>query len=122
MSEDSIATAKPRAWYRQKVVLFVSGSILIAIVLVMVSLALYASSGAAQLDLSRPGYKSVQSKIDQTRSFESFPASGPVNRKVMEDFEKSFERQIKSVDSTDAFSPDALEDQSLGIDAPPAGE
>lgn len=122
MSEENTMDNKRPVWYRQKVVLFVSGSIIIALLLVVVSLALYASSGAAQLDLSRPGYKSVQSQVDQAGSFESFSASGPVNRKVIEEFEKSFEKQIKSVDGTDVFSPSTLDDQTLGIDAPPVSE
>ncbi len=120
MSEDQ----KPIhvAWYRQGIVLFVSGGIVIALLLVTVSLALYASSGAAQLDLSRPGFKSAQSQLDQSGSFESFPASGPVNRQVIEDFERIYQKQKKLVDSTDVFSGSALEPQTLGIDAPDANE
>ena len=66
-------------WRKNQLVVFVSGSIVVALILVVVSMALYASSGAAQLDLSRPGYQSVQDKVDRTDTFQSFSANGPVN-------------------------------------------
>lgn len=110
------------SWYRQKVVLFITGSIIVALLLVIVSMALYASSGAAQLDLSRPGYKSVQSQLDQSENFEGYPASGPVNKQVIEDFNKTYQKQTRSVDNTEVFSGSALDAQSLGIDAPSADE
>jgi hypothetical protein len=111
----------PRSWYRRNFAVFIGGSIVIAFLLVLVSMALYASSGAAQLDLSRPGYKSVQDKVNRTDSFESFPASGAVDNKTIEQFLGLYKRQVKPVDNTDAFNVSALEDQALGIDAPPIG-
>lgn len=109
-------------WYRHSIVAFVGASIIIACVLVTISMALYASSGAAQLDLSRPGYKSVQSKVSQPTSFESFSADGQVNKKVVEDFEAIYNRQTKSVEGGDALSGGPLDDQALGIEAPGADE
>ena len=118
MSEDSEHNSKHKPWYQMRIVLFVSVSIFVAFVLVVISMALYISSGSAQLDLSRPGYTAVQSKLDQTGSFEGFPVTGSVNKKVIDDFQKLFQQQIKSVNSTDVFSPSSLDEQSLGIDAP----
>ncbi|MDB5177374.1 MAG: divTM7 [Candidatus Saccharibacteria bacterium] len=109
-------------WYRQQMVLFVAGSITAALFLVFVSMALYVSSGAAQLDLSRPGYQSVQNKVEQSDTFESFPATGSVDKKTIDDFQKLYDKQTKQVDSSDAFSSSALDAQTLGIDAPAAGE
>lgn len=106
--------------YRRDMALFIGGSVVIAFMLVLVSMALYNSSGAAQLDLSRPGYKSVQGQVSRTDTFESFPATGEVTNSVLDQFTKLFDRQIKPVDNTDAFSPAALEDQALSIDAPTA--
>lgn len=123
MSEEPVLPIVRQSWYRRQIVLFISGSIVVAFILVVISMALYASSGAAQLDLSRPGYKSVQSQLDQSDdSFESFPATGSVDKKVIDDFQKQYQKQIKSVNSTDAFSPSALDPQSLGIDAPGADQ
>jgi hypothetical protein len=110
----------PVPLYRRDIVLFIGSSVLIAFVLVLVSLALYNSSGAAQLDLSRPGYVSVQGQVDRTDTFESFPATGPVTNSVLDQFQKLFDRQVKPVDNTEAFNPASLDDEALGIDAPTA--
>lgn len=104
-------------WYRHRLLHLVVGSVMIAFLLVLVAMALYASSGSAQLDLSRPGFKSVQDKVDAT-VFESFPASGEVNAEVLDEFLELYDKQTKRVDSTDAFSKNALKNEALGIDAP----
>ena len=104
-------------WYQQRLLWLVSGSVTIAFCLVLVAMALYASSGSAQLDISRPGYKSVQDKVDST-TFESFPATGDVDKKAIDDFLELYDKQTKRVNSTDAFSDSALSDAALGIGAP----
>jgi hypothetical protein len=108
-------SAKP--WYRQQLILFIFGSIVIALMLVALSLAMYASSGAAQLDLSRPGYKSVQNEVDQSDSFQSFPADGPVSKNALDQFQKLYDKQTKLVQG-EAYNSSALDDSLLGIDAP----
>lgn len=119
-TEHSVVHEPPVPMYRRNIVLFISGSVSIAFLLVLVGLALYNSSGAAQLDLSRPGYKSVQGQVDRTDTFESFPATGPVTSAVLDQFQNLFDRQVRPVMNTDAFNPAALDDQALGIDAPTA--
>ncbi len=105
---------------RRPLLVFISGSIVIAILLALVSMALYASSGAAQLDLSRPGYKSVQDKVDRSDTFESFPSSGPVNAETIDQFLELYKRQIKPVNNADVFSAETLDASALDIDAPTA--
>lgn len=106
----------PKPWYRQELTVFIVGSVLIAFVLVVISMALYASSGAAQLDLSRPGYTAVRGELEQTDSFEGFSSSGPVTRGTLDQFLTLYGQQSKPVTNEDAFSPNSLEDQALGID------
>lgn len=108
----------PRPWYRKQLLIFIGCSIVIAFLLVLVSMALYASSGAAQLDLSRPGYKSVQNEVSRDDTFESFPATGTVTNDTLKQFLDLYNRQTKSVDSNGSFTADTLGDQALGIDAP----
>lgn len=103
---------------RSNIVIFITSSIIIAFMLVSISMALYNSSGAAQLDLSRPGYKSVQDQVDRTDNFESFPATGTVTSGTLDQFQKLYNKQVKPVDNMDAFSSAPLEDQALGIDTP----
>ena len=114
----SSATLTTLPWYRKQLLIFIGGSIIVALLLVLVSMALYASSGAAQLDLSRPGYKSVQNEVSKNDRFESFPATGPVTNQTIGQFLDLYNRQTKSVDNSDAYTADTLGDQALGIDAP----
>lgn len=116
--EESTEEVHQSRWIHHKLALFVSGSIFIAFILVMVSMALYNSSGAAQLDISRPGYRSAQNKVDQSDNFESFPATGSVEKKTIDQFQKLYDKQTKQVGNSDAFSSSAMDDQVLGIDDP----
>lgn len=103
---------------KHKMFVLVSSSIIVALLLVIVSMALYSSSGAAQLDLSRPGYQSVQDKLGRSDTFESFPTNGPVNSQTFEQFLRLYDRQIKSVQGSSPFNPESLSDHNLGIDSP----
>lgn len=107
---------------RQRFVVFIVASIIVAMTLVVVSMGLYASSGAAQLDLSRPGYQSVQDKLGRSDTFESFSATGPVNNQTIDQFLNLYDRQVKPVEGTNPFSSEPLSDHALGIDAVPADQ
>lgn len=115
-TEDHESTHHPR----RNIIYFIISSVLVAFALVLVSMSLYISSGAAQLDLSRPGYKAVQDEVQPTDTFESFSASGEVNNTVIDQFLKLFRKQVKPVANTDVFNPAALDEQALGLDSPPA--
>jgi hypothetical protein len=89
----------------------------ISLFLVSVALALYASSGTAQLDLSRPGYTSVQEQASRQDEFKSFSSSGPIDRKVISEFRKVYDEEAKAATSIDAFGGDAMGDKVLSLDA-----
>ena len=102
--------------------LLIGGSLVTALLYGSMSLALYGSSGAAQLDLSRPGYKGAEvKKEDATPVFEGFSASGSVDKKTLEEFEKMYRERTKNATSVDAFSGEVLDAQALGI-APDAAQ
>lgn len=107
-----------KPWYRRELFIFMVGSIVVALILVAISTALYTSSGASLLDLSRPGYKSVQGEVKQTDHFEAFSADGPVTKEALDKFQQSYQRQIQSVSNSSGFDGTALSDQSLNIDEP----
>lgn len=119
--EDLMIEARGRVvspWERHRFAVMITGSILIALGLVGVALALYWSSGAAQLDLSRPGYVSVREKVTQTGQFEDFSASGAVDAAAISQFRKLYDEQAKAATSVDSFGGDILSDQALSIDSP----
>lgn len=104
--------------HKNRLVIFVSTSIAIALVLVVISMVLYVSSGAIQLDASRPGVQAVTDQVDQSGSFISFPATGTVDAKTLDQFRKLYDEQVKTVTARDAFNATVLSDSALGIDAP----
>lgn len=106
--------------HKNRLVLFVAGSIVISLVLVVISMVLYVSGGAIQLDASRPGVKSLSNQVDQSDSFQGFPATGTVDKKTLDQFRKLYKDQVQRVTSQDAFNADVLDDSALGIDAPTA--
>jgi hypothetical protein len=120
MTEDElIAEAKNLSpWQRHRFMVLIGLTIVISLFLVGVALALYASSGAAQLDLTRPGYTSVRDKVEQSDSFEGFSASGPVDKDTLEEFRKLYDEQAERATNFNSFGGDVMSDKTLSIDAP----
>ena len=120
MNEDTPQPETPakKPWYRQELVIFIGGSVIIAFVLVVISLAMYMTSGASLLDLSRPGYQAVQDKVDQAGSFEAFSSSGVVTKQTLDQFQQLYEKQVKPVSSSSDFDSASLSDLALGINDP----
>lgn len=107
-------------WDRHRLSLLLIITVAIAIVLTSVSVTIYNISGAAQLDLSRPGYLSVSSKAEKTDNINGYNATGTVNKQTIEDFLKQYDEQIQKAKSVDAFSGDPLNPDVLEFSAPAA--
>lgn len=89
-------------------------SVIVANILIVVSLFLYRQSGAAQLDLSRPGYKDVRAKIvSKDDSFSNFSASGAMNIATLDSFQLLFSQQTEKAKAVDAFGGDPLNPEVL---------
>lgn len=96
--------------------LFIISAILMAFCLVMVSMYMYNSSGAAQLDLSRPGYKSVRSQATTNSSdFQNYPTTGAIDVKAVNEFEGLYDKQVQKIKTANVFSGDPLSPEALGI-------
>ncbi len=91
--------------------------IAISLFLVYVALSLYQSSGTLQLDLSRPGYDSARKEaIKDTEVFKGFAADGAISQPTLEEFNKLYSQKAsEALINIDAFSGDALSDQTLGL-------
>jgi len=120
MDETDAETIQEKRSYigRHSFLIFITSSILISFVIVFISMQMYNSSGAAQLDLSRPGYVSVRSQVDNSDGdFETYSSSGTISKKIINDFKTLFDQQAKKIEAVDAFggSPSPLDPVSLGI-------
>ena len=79
---------------------------------------LYVSTGAAQVDLSGPGYKSVRKQATPSEIFSGFSSTGEIDDKVLSDFKESYDKYTQRVTAVDAFGGDVLSDVSLKINDP----
>lgn len=102
-------------WMHNRLVILLVTTIAIAAVLTVVSMVIYTKSGAAQLDLSRPGYRSVSSQADKGDTIDSFSASGTVNKDTVTQFIQLYDDQAKKTTSVDAFNGDPLNPEVLGF-------
>lgn len=105
-------------WGRHRFLLLIGISITIALVLVAISMELYASSGAAQLDLSRPGYSAVTSQAVNTDSdFKNYAPVGQLDASSIGEFKALYDKQATKAKAVDAFSGDPLDPTVLEISA-----
>lgn len=107
-----------RIWQRierHRIIYGITGALLIAMLLTAISMALYISSGASRLDLSRPGYEGVRTEVQQSANEEAFSATGPINSDVANDFQARFTRHRTILTKLDTFGSNALEDTQLQI-------
>jgi hypothetical protein len=104
---------------KHRFLVLVGGAIVISLILVAISLDIYNKSGAAQLDLSRPGYRSVSSEaISSDNSFVTYSSSGPVTPETIKEFESIYNKQSSSINTIDAYGGDPLSPDALQISAP----
>ena len=86
--------------------------------LVVISMAMYNGSGAAQLDLSRPGYNDVRDQVDKTdNTLTNFPETGSISQTVIDNFGKAYSAESQKIKAVDAFGGDPLSPEALGISA-----
>lgn len=108
--------AELKGWRAHKFFVLVAATIATSMLLVMIAMAMYSSSGAAQLDLSRPGYQAVQSQADRGESITGFPSTGPLTQKDLNTFRTMYDSQANQVLGYDGFGGDPMSDQALGLD------
>ncbi len=100
-------------WDRHRLSLLLILTVVISIILTSISLIAYNVSGAAQLDLSRPGYSSVSSKVDRTDEITQYSAFGAVNKDSIDEFTKLYDTQSAKAKAVDAFNGDPLNPEVL---------
>ncbi|MGY4893696.1 MAG: hypothetical protein ACO1N2_03335 [Candidatus Saccharimonadota bacterium] len=105
-------------WDRHRLSLLLIITIVIALCLTVVSVVIYNVSGAAQLDLSRPGYRSVSDQIDKDSTVDEFSATGTVDKTTIEEFIKLYDTQAARAKAVDAFNGDPLNPEVLEFGTP----
>lgn len=102
-------------WERHRFFALIVCVLLISFAFVCVSLSLYNSSGAAQVDLSRPGYQSIQSEATRGTVEDSFSATGKLDEKAFNEFNSQYDNHLKRITGVDSFDPQALDVNGLQL-------
>lgn len=105
-------------WDRHRLSLLLILTVLIAVVMTVISVVIYNSTGAAQLDLSRPGYRAVSDQVEQTDTIDTYSSSGAVNKETIEEFMKLYDEQADKAKAIDAFNGDPLNPEVLVFGTP----
>jgi len=105
-------------WDRHRLSLLLIITVIVALIMTVVSVIIYNSTGAAQLDLSRPGYRSVSSQVEKTDHIDTYSASGPVNTETIQEFMNMYDAQAKKAKAVDAFNGDPLNPEVLEFGTP----
>lgn len=100
-------------WARHRFLLLIVLTIIMALFLTTISLVMYNVSGTAQLDLSRPGYKSVTDQVENSKDLAEYAPFGPVNKTTVDEFKKMYDEQATKAKAIDAFNGDPLNPEVL---------
>ena len=109
MEELRTDAAAMTAWQKYRFFVLIVGVILLSFVLVCIALSLYNSSGAAQIDLSRPGYQSIQKEASRGQVNDSFPSTGKLDKNAFDSFDKMYGNHTRRVVGADSFDTQALD-------------
>ncbi len=106
-----------KAWILgNQMLTFIIGAVLIAIVMTGVSLWLYRSSGAAKLDLSRPGYEKARTEVEDDNSgTKPFSPTGELNSEAIKDFRNRYGSIRDKLDKTNNYDESDVRDDNLGL-------
>lgn len=105
-------------WDKHRLSVLLAGTVMIALVMTIVSVVIYNTSGASQLDLSRPGYLSVSDQVEKTDTIDTYSSSGAVNKDTIEAFMELYDAQAKKAKAVDAFNGDPLNPEVLEFGTP----
>ena len=99
---------------QNRFMVMICGVIAIAGIMVWVAMDMYNTSGAAQVDLSRPGFQEVRKQAARDTAPETYNAEGSVTKQSLDEFKKMYQqRRSKIADGT--FDPNVLSDESLQL-------
>lgn len=101
--------------------MMISGALIVAIIATGVNIWFYVSSGAINVDLSRPGYEAVRKEtVDDPSMQQTFSSDGELTQQVRDDFLVQIDILQNNLKQMNDFSNDSLSDKALNLE--PASE
>jgi hypothetical protein len=93
----------------------ITAAVLLTAILTTISIWVYVSSGAINIDLSRPGYEKIRADTLAETPETQFLATGPIDKTAVDDFNARLETLQTELGSMNNFSNDVMSDEALGI-------
>lgn len=116
MNEDDVVNSR---FGEHRFIVMIASVVVIAILLVSLALSMYISSGAIQVDLSRPAAEEARERAAQNTTItttQDFPAEGEINADVYKEFLKLYDGAANQATSPSLFAPEPLSNSALRID------
>ncbi len=98
---------------RHHLAIALSAAILIALLLTVVSVIIYEVSGAAMLDLSRPGFEPARKQLQKSNDQIQFSSKGPIDQEVIKNFRSLYKKQADDIRKLNGFNSKVLDDSQL---------
>lgn len=95
--------------------LFIIICITIAFIMTLISLELYRRSGAMNLDMSRPGYESVRTEVEQTSDDRPYSSSGSLTNEAITDFEERLNNYKDELNNLGTYDNSIVSDENLNL-------
>ena len=95
--------------------LFIIICITIAFIMTLISLELYRRSGAMNLDMSRPGYESVRTEVEQTSDDRPYSSSGSLTNEAITDFEERLNNYKNELNNLGTYDNSIVSDENLNL-------
>lgn len=115
MAEAKTTSALQGYIAKNRLTLLITGVIAVTFVLVSVAMTIYNSSGAAQLDLSGPGFKDVQKGVQEEKDVTAYPGSGAFDKAAFDEFTKLYDERVNAIKATNGFDPAAVNNDSFNL-------
>jgi hypothetical protein len=78
-------------------------------------MSLYVTSGASQLDLSRPGYERARTQVDESKEDNTFETNGAISSDIISEFQVLYEKQRAKLNASDKFDSSIVDDTQLRL-------
>jgi len=98
---------------RHRFLVLIAGVIMLSFIMVIIGMYIYNTSGAAQVDLSRPGYQSVQKEASRDTTDDSFASTGKLDKEAFDSFDSMYADHARQVIGVDSFDPKAVDPNTL---------
>lgn len=115
MAEAKTTSALQGYIAKNRLTLLITGVIAVTFVLVSVAMTIYNSSGAAQLDLSGPGFKDVQKGVQEEKDVAAYPSSGAFDKAAFDEFTKLYDERVNAIKAVNGFDPAAVNNDSFNL-------